>query len=592
MRPCLEKLTTFKWHNKIWLAVLVSSLAWLFLHYTYFRLNADVSLFISLGHRFGTTSESSHYDHLPNSKGEETQYARDHVINVMNTPLYEEKHANGVTKHRHKNRKVMPKKKHEVENVGLFPNVTKDNNNEVELVGSKSVVKKDEGVKNGAIVTDKDPCAGRYIYVHEIPSRFNEDMIKNCASLNMWANMCDFVSNLGLGPVIEDSTNVFLKSGWFKTNQFLLEVIFHNRMRQYKCLTNDSSIASAVYVPYYAGLDVSRYLWFSNATMRDAGSLDLVKWLREKPEWKKMWGRDHFMVAGRITWDFRRVKKDSEDWGNQLLALPETKNMTVLVIEKSPWNNNDFAIPYPTYFHPSRVDQVFAWLRKMRKQKRPFLFCFAGAPRPDRKDSIRGHIFDQCRVLGSKCKLLECQVKEESKCHQPSYVMEVFQSSEFCLQPSGDSYTRRSIFDSMLAGCIPVFFHPGSAYVQYLWHLPKDYTTYSVFISEKDVQEGKVSIEKILNGIPEAKVKSMRAEIIKLIPRIIYIDPRFRLDIVEDAFDVTIKKVLERVDKLRRELGKGEDSSLSVQEELTWKYTLSEIIGEQNWDSFFVRKTG
>jgi hypothetical protein len=36
----------------------------------------------------------------------------------------------------------------------------------------------------------------------------------------------------------------------------------------------------------------------------------------------------------------------------------------------------------------------------------------------------------------------------------------------------------------MLAGSIPVFFHPGSAYVQYIWHLPKNYTRYSVFIPE------------------------------------------------------------------------------------------------------------
>lgn len=91
--------------------------------------------------------------------------------------------------------------------------------------------------------------------------------------------------------------------------------------------------------------------------------------------------------------------------------------------------------------------------------------------------------------------MLECEVREGSNCHQSGYVMEVFQSSEFCLQPSVDSYTRRSIFDSILAGCIPVFFHPGSAYVQYLLHLPKDYKSYSVFTSEEDVKDGKVSIE-------------------------------------------------------------------------------------------------
>lgn len=109
--------------------------------------------------------------------------------------------------------------------------------------------------------------------------------------------MCDFTADLGLRTVLgDDSRSVFLTSGWFVTHQFLLEVIFHNRMREYKCLTNDSSLASAIYVLYYAGLDVSRYLWFSSASIGDGGSLELAKWLRERLEWRKMWGRDHFMV--------------------------------------------------------------------------------------------------------------------------------------------------------------------------------------------------------------------------------------------------------------------------------------------------------
>ncbi|XP_019451938.1 PREDICTED: xyloglucan galactosyltransferase MUR3-like [Lupinus angustifolius] len=111
------------------------------------------------------------------------------------------------------------------------------------------------------------------------------------------------------------------------------------------------------------------------------------------------------------------------------------------------------------------------------------------------------------------------------------------------------------------------------------WDFRRVNATYYVFISEKDVQDGKVSIERILSEIPKAKVKFMRAEIIKLIPRIIYTDPRFRLDAVEEAFDVTIERVLERVDKLRM----GLCSSLSLKEELTWKHSLSVTVGEQNW---------
>ena len=159
-----------------------------------------------------------------------------------------------------------------------------------------------------------DPCRGKYVYMHDVPSLFNEELLKNCWTLSRWTDMCELTSNFGLGPRLPNMEGV---SGWFATNQFTLEVIFHNRMKQYKCLTKDSSLASAVYVPYYPGLDLMRFLWGPFPFMRDAAALDLMKWLRERPEWKRMDGRDHFMVAGRTTWDFMRTPENESDWGNR-----------------------------------------------------------------------------------------------------------------------------------------------------------------------------------------------------------------------------------------------------------------------------------
>lgn len=164
-----------------------------------------------------------------------------------------------------------------------------------------------------------DPCAGKYVYMHDVPALFNEELLKNCWTLSKWTDMCELTSNFGLGPRLPNMEGV---SGWFATNQFTLEVIFHNRMKQYKCLTKDSSLASAVYVPYYPGLDLMRFLWGPFPFMRDAAALDLMKWLREKPEWKRMDGRDHFMVAGRTTWDFMRTPENESDWGNRYVANP------------------------------------------------------------------------------------------------------------------------------------------------------------------------------------------------------------------------------------------------------------------------------
>ncbi|KAG8073443.1 hypothetical protein GUJ93_ZPchr0006g43271 [Zizania palustris] len=433
-----------------------------------------------------------------------------------------------------------------------------------------------------------DPCGGRYIYVHELPPRFNDDMLRECERLSVWTNMCKFMSNDGLGPPLGNEEGVFSDTGWYATNQFTVDVIFRNRMKQYECLTKDSSIAAAVFVPFYAGFDVARYLWGYNISMRDAASLDLVDWLRKRPAWDVMGGRDHFLVGGRIAWDFRRLTDAESDWGNKLLFMPAAKNMSMLVVESSPWNANDFAIPYPTYFHPAKDADVLHWQDRMRSMERPWLFSFAGAPRPGDPMSIRGQLIDQCRT-SSVCKLLECDLGE-SKCHSPSAIMKMFQSSLFCLQPQGDSYTRRSAFDSMLAGCIPVFFHPGSAYVQYTWHLPKNYTRYSVFIPEDGVRKGNFSIEERLKSIHPDMVKKMRENVINLIPRVIYADPRSKLETLKDAFDVSVEAIINKVTQLRRDIIEDREDKDFV-EENSWKYDLLEegqrTIGPHEWDPFF-----
>lgn len=434
-----------------------------------------------------------------------------------------------------------------------------------------------------------DPCGGRYIYVHDLPPKFNDDMLKECRSLSLWTNMCKFTTNAGLGPPLENVEGVFSNTGWYATNQFAVDVIFNNRMKQYECLTKDSSLAAAVFVPFYAGFDIARYLWGYNTSRRDAASLELVDWLMKRPEWKIMDGRDHFLVAGRITWDFRRLTDEETDWGSKLLFLPAAKNMSMLVVESSPWNANDFAIPYPTYFHPAKDADVFVWQDRMRKLKRKYLFSFAGAPRPGNPKSIRGQIIDECK--GTKaCKLLECDFGE-SKCHSPSSIMKMFQSSLFCLQPQGDSYTRRSAFDSMLAGCIPVFFHPGSAYTQYTWHLPKNFSSYSVFISENDVRKKNFSIEERLLQISPQQVEIMRETVINLIPNLIYADPRSKLETLSDAFDVSVQAVINKVTRLRKNVIQGRTEYDYFFEENSWKYALLDegqrVVGAHEWDPFF-----
>jgi hypothetical protein len=238
------------------------------------------------------------------------------------------------------------------------------------------------------------------------------------------------------------------------------------------------------------------------------------------------------------------------DWGTDLLAMPGGQNMTVLVLESTLKYTNDFSVPYPTYFHPRSDADVLRWQDRVRGQNRTWLMAFVGAPRPDVPMSIRirDHVIAQCKA-SSACAMLGCaRTLGSPQCHSPANIMRLFQKATFCLQPPGDSPTRRSVFDSMVDGCIPVFFHTGTAYEQYPWHLPEDgHLKYSVFIPDADVRRRNVSIEAVLRKIPPATVERMREEVIRLIPTLLYADPRSKLETLKDAVDVAVDGILDTV---------------------------------------------
>ncbi|RLN40958.1 hypothetical protein C2845_PM01G02830 [Panicum miliaceum] len=385
-----------------------------------------------------------------------------------------------------------------------------------------------------------DPCRGRYVYVHNLPPRFNADIIRDCRN------------NAGLGRPLADRADGVITGevGWYGTHQFALDAIFHSRMKQYECLTNHSAVANAVFVPFYAGFDFARYHWgYDNAH-----------------QWRRMWGRDHFLVAGRTGWDFRRSNNVDPDWGNDLLAMPAGRNTSVLVLESTLLHGSDYSVPYPTYFHPRSDADVLRWQDRVRGQRRAWLMAFVGAPRPDTPVNIRvrDHVIAQCKA-SSACAVLGCARSPGSpQCHASGDIMRLFQKTIFCLQPPGDSCTRRSVFDSMVAGRIPVFFHTASAYKQYRWHLPSKDHHYSVY-PDADVRRRNVSIEAVLRSIPPATVERMREEVIKLIPRVLYADPRSRLGTIKDAVGIAVEGVLDTVARIKK--GEYVDSGRPVSED-------------------------
>jgi hypothetical protein len=76
-------------------------------------------------------------------------------------------------------------------------------------------------------------------------------------------------------------------------------------------------------------------------------------------------------------------------------------------------------------------------------------------------------LIEQCNA-SARCTFTDCTGISCGK--NPQVVLSAFMDADFCLQPRGDTPTRRSAFDSMIAGCIPIFFHKDSAYsISRIW---------------------------------------------------------------------------------------------------------------------------
>ncbi|CAM6086310.1 unnamed protein product [Calypogeia fissa] len=400
-------------------------------------------------------------------------------------------------------------------------------------------------------------CEGRRAFMYTLPSKFNSDLAGTC-DLVSWMSACEYFKNEGMGPnVPTDELNargekVLVPEGsWFLTHQYALELIFHARLKHYECLTTDVNEADLFFVPYYAGLDVMRFHFRNEIShdRRDELGLELLNWLEGQESWSRNNGVDHVFVMGKISWDF--LRHPGGNWGSKLLRLPSMDKPTKLLIERDPWHERDIGVPHPTFFHPKSDDEIRTWLAHVERSERRHLVSFAGMPRPKMEGNVRGHLIQQCLDHPDDCSLLRCEM---DVCLRPDQTMNLFLHSHFCMQPPGDTPTRRSVFDSLVGGCIPVLFDPQTAYVQYPWHLPRNSSSYSVFIPNDDVMSGKADIVGILKSIALEERAAMRTRIIQeIIPGLLYSHPRTKHFDFRDAFDISIEALFHRIAKLRAE---------------------------------------
>ncbi|KAG0630056.1 hypothetical protein M758_1G151300 [Ceratodon purpureus] len=403
-----------------------------------------------------------------------------------------------------------------------------------------------------------DSCEGRRIFIYQLPTEFNDRIALDCQNYTFrdWS-MCDDVRNDGLGNLMNldaasDPAAPLLQpsSAWYKTDQFSLEVIFHRRLLTHTCRTEDPAQASMFYLPFYHTLDVSRNLFNPDLTVRDHLTNRFVSWLRQQEPWQLHHGHRHVLTLGRIIWDFYR-HPEYEPWGSSLLRQPELGNVTTLLIERCTYGmsvcDNAVAIPYPTNFHPASDAALRSWQTAVRNVKRTRFITFAGSARSgalhNMTGTVRGELFTQC-AESPKCKHLLCT--QELCADNVQTLYKLYSESVFCLQPAGDSPTRKGIFDTLLSGCIPVVFARNQTVEQYLWHLPGNGSNYSVQLDGEAVAFDHYDVMGHLERIPKEEVERLQESIVQLIPRLLIRNHKLEAEYTsKDAIDVAIESLFE-----------------------------------------------
>ena len=138
------------------------------------------------------------------------------------------------------------------------------------------------------------------------------------------------------------------------------------------------------------------------------------------------------------------------------------RNVTTVSIEGSPYDKHGdvWGVPYPSSFHPSTDHDVLTWQSYVRTFPRQKLVTYAGRDH-GMGVKIREALFGLCTSAAPDCYAVHCSKR---RCMKAVALAEMYLAAHFCLQPPGDTPTRKALFDCMIAGGIPVIFNADTSY--------------------------------------------------------------------------------------------------------------------------------
>ncbi|KAL4225989.1 hypothetical protein ACF0H5_013976 [Mactra antiquata] len=408
-------------------------------------------------------------------------------------------------------------------------------------------------------------------YIYDLPSKFNTD-IQRFLTDEPRHSSCYNLDYCGMGEELfqidnhGNQANITNHSvlSVRNTQQFALETLIHYKLLHSPYRTLDPKQADMFYIPAYTGLYC---LTFKKDSPTFAKSLFEYLETHEAENFNS--GKPHFSTLSKI----------QREQGSDMcptLKHPATNRVIYFGIEKESnpnwektrniYGTKIIVAPYPAYIHfeNSNTDmtlhETYRGLKNLSmsefhlsvpnlSERNVTLFLAAGTRR---SNTFRAQLLDQFSVqtslhpdqfymtnTSSNVDQIMLITRECSQDHRMTTIPWML-NSIFCLQPPGDSPTRKSTYDSILSGCIPVFFSERDP-VRYPFQKYLNYDTFSYTIDTKLLHDK--NVYTILKEIPERKVKELHANLLKVAKWFQYSVPDGDIQWSDDAMTLLLHEL-------------------------------------------------
>ena len=361
-----------------------------------------------------------------------------------------------------------------------------------------------------ASVIGAKPKAPFKIYVYDLPPEWNTDVVQCLAKYP-----CYNTDHCGMGPYIASNAELNIYNTW----QFSLEVVLHHKFLASYYRTYNASDADLFYIPYYGAANCFCYRTPKPEKITQDLN-DLVDFLNNSSFYRE--GKPHVMAISKI-------EREQDSQSCPTMKFITKNNIRFLGIEARLMTSRRYytshpltVVPYPSYAHLNDVKHGAYVLSLQNRTRSVFAFLAAGTRR---SNHFRNLILDQFKDNLTKFGLPqyfshykvsanttiekvwlgtpECNGKHHE------YTLQWMTHSVFCIQPPGDSPTRKSFFDSIASGCIPVIFQAPFSQI-YPFTKTINYKKFTVFIPASRIERGE-SVLKTLKEIKPRTIQAMQA---------------------------------------------------------------------------------